>query len=386
MTQQHSRADLPIARFLFKQWAMPLFLATIFIGVSGSTSTAQTRTLAKAAGPYGIEIGGALHSYPGVTQPAKLLSLASKEFSAITVSTYMPYGVWENAAQVPDTSAFESLVDWATNDGLRVHGHTLLYPTANKNLGWFNELPNDAVEDALSDFVQRLASVRAGKVWVWDVVNEVIADDGQPMDDLGLRTDFKEYQAMGAEYVEKAFRWAKAADPDAVLIINDFGAEPENNKSDRLLSFVKHLRDRGVPIDGVGFQTHYFEPVAEPNYESMRRNFQRFADAGFRLFITEMDVVAKLGITSDDDPTEQELERQRRIYEQFTRIALEQPAVEAVLAWDFVDQESWLHPAIGDNGPVRQGDYTFPAVYRFESGTIVRKPAYYGIEAAFGAD
>lgn len=360
-------------------------LVVCCIACSATFSYAQDRanSLAKVAGPFGIEIGGALHSYPGLTQPANLLNLASNEFSAITASVYMPYGVWENQSQNPNLSGFESMVDWATNDGLRVHGHALLYPSANRNLAWFNNLPNDAVEGVLSDFVQRLASSRAGKVWVWDVVNEVIADDGQPMDALGLRTDFKEYSAMGADYVEKAFRWAKAADPNAVLIINDYGAEPENNKSNRLLAFAQHLRNRGVPIDGVGFQTHYFEPTQEPDYDSMRRNFQRFADAGFRLFITEMDVVSKIGTSENDLPNDAEHERQRRIYQEFTRIALEQPAMEALLAWDFVDQESWLHPAVGDNGAVALGDFTFPCIYRYEGGQIVRKPAYYGIEAAF---
>ena len=285
-------------------------------------------------------------------------------------------------AAIPDTSGWEELVDWADRRGLRIHGHALLYPTANRSLAWWNELPLDAVEDSLSSFITRLATVRAGKVWVWDVVNEVIADDGVPMDQFGLRTDVKEYAAMGADYVEKAFRWARAADPKAALIINDYGAEPENNKSDRLFAFAKRLRDRGVPIDGVGFQMHYFEPDTEPDYDSVRRNLKRFADAGFRLFITEMDVVAKRGDSDNNLPSTAQLERQRRIYQTLTRIAIEEPAVESLLFWDFVDQESWLHPAIGDNGVVREGEYTFPAVFRYDGNEIVKKPAYFGVQSA----
>ena len=141
--------------------------------------------------------------------------------------------------------------------------------------------------------VDTFARSRAGNIWCWDVVNEVMAEDNQPMDALGLRTDFKEYQAMGPSFVEKAFRWAKAADSNALLILNEAGCDVWNNKSTRMFEFVKFLRRRGVPIDGVGFQYHFVD-VTQPNpaIDSLRRNLKRFADAGFKIFITEVDVAS----------------------------------------------------------------------------------------------
>lgn len=53
-----------------------------------------------------------------------------------------------------------------------------------------------------------------------------------------------------------AFRWAHEADPQAVLLLNEYDAEGFNGKSDALYEFVKGMLARGVPIHGVGMQTH----------------------------------------------------------------------------------------------------------------------------------
>lgn len=66
------------------------------------------------------------------------------------------------------------------------------------------------------------------------------------------------YQNVGEDYVEAAFQWAREADPDAKLFYNDYGIAGLGPKSDAVYNMVKDFKQRGIPIDGVGFQTHFW--------------------------------------------------------------------------------------------------------------------------------
>lgn len=293
----------------------------------------------------------------------------------------MAYGAWPTSSAKPNVAGFNRVVDWAVARDLRVHGHVLCYPSANENLSWWVKLPNAQVEAGLKTFVQALVTTRRGKVWVWDVANEIMAEDGEPMDSAGLRTDYKEYQAIGPQYVEKLFQWANQADPDALLILNDFGNDHLCPKSDRMLKYATSLKKRGVPIHGIGFQMHLLDLKYEPDYASIRANFKRFADAGFKLFITEMDVAATAARLPTPLPSEQQLIRQRRIYTEIAKICFEQPACEALWLWDFADNRSWLNPSIIDTPYLRLGEFSHPTLFSGGYGDpILAKPAYYGLQ------
>ncbi len=243
-----------------------------------------------------------------------------------------------------------------------------------------------------------MATSVKGKMHVWDVVNEVMADSGEQQDGDGVRTQFGgsslpviEYDAMGQAYIDKAFHWAAAADPDAILILNDYGMEDVNAKSTNALNFAIKMRNRGVPIHGIGFQCHFFEMIVHatptaPNYNSIRQNFQRFADAGFRIYITEFDVpTLKTTDPANNNPDQALLNAQRDIFEEILKICLEQPMCKSFLMWDFADDQSWLHPL--DNGFANwfpSGTYSWPtAFWGGDWGRvydITPKPAYYGMQ------
>ena len=97
-----------------------------------------------------------------------------------------------------------------------------------------------------------------GRVVAWDVVNEAVADGGQALRDSFL-------QWLGARYIDDAFIAASAADPDARLYYNDYGAEGRNAKSDSVYNMVQGMLARGVPIDGVGLQMHTGPADASPS-------------------------------------------------------------------------------------------------------------------------
>ncbi len=306
----------------------------------------------KELAPPNFAIGGVMGGYDTESLNTPVLDLARSEFNAVTAKAFMPFGPWADPNQPIDTSGLTQNVAWAVQNGMQVHAHVLVYPTENVRLPWFQNLPNEDVEQVLQQYTSTMAGSVSGGVWVWDVVNEVIGDNGDVMDPDGLRmglgtgenfVPYKEYAAMGPDYISKAFEWAHEADPNALLILNEYSAETVNDKSDRLLALCKRLRDQGVPIDGVGFQNHWLDLRYEPNYDSIRENFQRFANEGFQVFITECDVAAvHTQDPAGSPPSQEQLQRQARVFSNLLQIALEQPACKSFLMWDYTDETSWL--------------------------------------------
>src|SRR5690606_37033510 len=88
-----------------------------------------------------------------------------------------------------------------------------------------------------------------GKIRAWDVVNEVVDDNGKLRDTIWLKH-------LGPDYIADAFRWARKADPSAKLYINDYNLEWDTKKINTTLKIVKGLKRKGVRVDGIGFQGH----------------------------------------------------------------------------------------------------------------------------------
>lgn len=360
-------------------------LSTVICLLLISIAPAQERL--KNHIPSGFHLGGVIHGDSDGFKSQQYRNVARFEFNAITTTAYLPWGAWKSEQSSPNTNYFSRVVDWAGTQNLKVHGHTLVYPDANKNSKWWQAQPNELVGQRIKQFIDSLAGCRAGKIWVWDVLNEVMASDGQSMDGNGLRTDYKEYRAMGASYVNKSFEWAKAADPKAKLIINDYDISSWNNKSTRLFNYTVKLKQAGVPIDGVGFQMHFIDTSSpSPNFKSIEKNFRRFAEAGFEIYITEFDACAlktkdphprSPGIST---PNEQQLKRQALFYEGVLKIALAQPACKAFLMWDYADDFSWLHKTDRPMTNIPIGSYTYPAPFWCgKHCNIKRKQAYFGM-------
>ncbi len=96
-------------------------------------------------------------------------------------------------------------------------------------------------------------------------------------------------------YLEQAFRWARKADPKALLFYNDYDAEGLNAKSDAIYAMVKDFKKRGVPIDGVGIQAHIFN-LSMKEISSLTANMSRLTALGVQLHITEMDVALPIDV------------------------------------------------------------------------------------------
>ena len=340
----------------------------------------------KTHAPRNFFIGGVVHGDASFND-AGYRAVAERDFNAVTSTAYMPWGVWEDPKQNPDFSKFNSVVDWAGQRGMQVHGHTMVFPWANEQIDWWKRIPASLVEKYLKHYVVSAARTRAGRIWSWDVVNEVMANDGEPMDVDGLRTQYKEYRSMGPSYVDKAFHWAASTDPNAKLILNTTGCERLCGKSNRLYNYALKLKARGVPVHGIGFQTHFVDVTSPaPDIASMRQNFQRFANAGFEIHITEIDVCSirtknphphHPGVST---PNRQQLDRQKLHFEQTLQLALSMPAVKSFLFWDYADDFSWLHKTTSQIVNVPKDTYTYPTPFwGGKACAIAPKPAYHGM-------
>ena len=215
----------------------------------------------------------------------------------------------------------DDLADFAEQNDMALHGHPLV---------WFSQLPPWVLRldpaDAQAVMIEHINAVAGryqGRVAVWDVVNEALEEDGS------LRNSIW-FQGMGEQHIRLAFETTRRADPDAILIYNDYDVAWENDKSDAMYELLKRELDAGTPIDGVGFQMHLRSGFED--FASVERNFDRFADLGLQIYITEFDVAL--------DPPDT-LEQQAVIYERSLEICLVRPACKAMQAWGMTDRYSW---------------------------------------------
>jgi endo-1,4-beta-xylanase len=193
----------------------------------------------------------------------------------------------------------------------------------------------------------------AGKLHSWDVVNEGIDfSSGRPD---GLRNSVW-LQFMGPDYIAQAFQMARAADPHAMLVYNDFGFEyatPDQEMRRRaVLALLGKLKSANVPIQALGLQTHLYAGMTAQFKPAVYQAFlKEVSDMGLKIFITEMDVQDK---SLPSDPAARDAQV-ASIYSQVLSAALANPAVTVVETWGLADKYSWLqkHASRPDGQEVR---------------------------------
>ncbi|HQL05597.1 MAG TPA: endo-1,4-beta-xylanase [Treponemataceae bacterium] len=266
----------------------------------------------------------------------------------------------------------DMLVEYAAKNGKTLRGHTLLWHSQVP--AWFFQDPSDPAKDCskevllkrIETHVSTIVSRYKGKVHSWDVVNEVIGDNGK-------MRDSKYYQIVGSdEYIAVAFRAARKADPDAVLIINDYGIDAAGGKQDIMYNLVKKLRAEGVPIDGVGLQAHI--SVDYPDVKAIKATIERFAALGLRVQVTELDMsIYKTDTEPKKVPTNEDLLDQAYKYRDLFAMFQEQARkgnLDMAVLWGLSDDETWLNdfPVAG------RGNYPL-----FFGKNLEAKPAYWAI-------
>lgn len=232
--------------------------------------------------------------------------------------------------------------------------HALVWdPTEHPEWGivpdWIRALPPERRHRLMVDLVSRTVRRFRGRVSHVTVVNEALDASGRVRPTTWNTTG-------DARYIADAFRAARRADPKAILLYNDYGAEGLGSKSDAVLRLARWLhrqrvrvrvdgRVRAVPIlDGVGLQMHVGLGTDGPSRLDVRANIRRLAAAGLRVRFTEMDVrvpVAAGKVSARD------LRRQRYRYRSLVAECLRARSCDGVTFWGFTDDHSWIteHPS-----------------------------------------
>jgi endo-1,4-beta-xylanase len=177
-----------------------------------------------------------------------------------------------------------------------------------------------------------------GKVFSWDVVNEAVEVDNKAtgMGNARLRqSDSMFVQKVGKDFIDIAFTTAHQVDPDAKLFYNDYSAEGMNDKSNFIYEMVKSMKDRGIPIDGVGMQMHIGTPNASPTAAEFKQNIDRLAALGLEIQISEFDVNG-----CDSGMTD---EKMATVYHDIVAACVAQPKCTAITMWGINDGGSWLN-------------------------------------------
>jgi len=252
-------------------------------------------------------------------------SVLTREFDNVTPENEMKWAVVEPNRGQFNWSGADAIVNYAQQNGKTVRGHTLVWHSQYP--GWLNNLGSAELRGVVQQHINTEMGRYRGKIRAWDVVNEMFNEDGS-------RRQSIYQQKLGDGYVADAFRWARAADPSAKLYINDYNTEGINAKSTGLYNMVRTLKQQGVPIDGIGIQTHLATKYGFPT--SFRQNMERFAALGLDIAITEADV--RIPLPADAA----KLNTQASYYKQIWDACHAVPRCVEFTTWGYTDRHSWV--------------------------------------------
>lgn len=289
-------------------------------------------------------------------------SLIVKQFASITPENAMKMGPIhpeENRYYWKDADA---IVDFAQRNGLKVRGHALCWHEQTPK--WFfkdgqgKTVSKEILLSRLKEHITTVVNRYKGKIYAWDVVNEAIADDSTTF----LR-DSEFYKICDEDFITKAFEYAHAADPDALLFYNDYNTErPE--KAKRVYTFLRSLKDKGIPIHGVGLQGHW--SLFGPSETELRNALDQYASLDLQIHITELDVsiykwekLSNEKQSGEKDAFTPDIEKQQiEQYKKFFAVFRDyKNVIGNVTFWNISDRHSWL-----DNYPVK-GRKNYPLLF-----------------------
>jgi endo-1,4-beta-xylanase len=261
-------------------------------------------------------------------------AVVARECTIVTPENAMKWEGVHPGADVYTFAQADAIVDFAGKHSMKVRGHAFCWHRALPPWVTRDATTKETAERILRAHIATVAGRYKGKLYSWDVVNEAI----QLRDGLadGWRNSFW-YQVLGPSYVDIAFEAAREADPSAILCYNDFGLEYANAgteaKRTAVLAMLRNLRKRGVPVQGLGLQSHLRAGTGEKFNNDLPRFIREVHDLGVKVFLTELDV-------DDQHLTVEGVARDQAIadvYAQYLDLVLGTGVVPVVVTWGVWD-------------------------------------------------
>jgi endo-1,4-beta-xylanase len=299
--------------------------------------------------------------------------LIKKEFGSLTAENVMKMGPIHPKPAIYNWAPADAIADFAVANNMKMRGHALIWHQQYPE--WFfkdengDRISKDTLYARMKQHINDVMTRYKGKIYAWDVVNEAVSDNPNFI----YRQDSPFYEIAGEEYLEKAFQYAHEADPNAILFYNDYNAT-QPTKSKNIYALIKTLKDKNIPVHGIGLQGHW--NIFSPTREELSNALELYSSLGLDLQITELDVSVYKGesgrreIMEEEDDTftpelaQKQIEKYKMIFEIFREY---ETNITAVTFWNVSDRSSWL-----DNFPVR-GRKNYPLLFDQQ---LNRKDAY----------
>ena len=338
--------------------------ASVWAGLGGCTPSGLAESSDAPAGPglhalaakKGIRFGSAIGA--GQLDDPQYLAIVRRECATIVAENEQK---WYTIYPSPDVVNFEPadrMVNFAKANGLGMRGHTLLWHRKRWSPQWVNELefPSAAeTEKFVGARIAQMASRYHPFIYSWDVVNEAISDETGEFRETSLS------KKMGERLIDFCFAVAKENAPNSKLVYNDFMSWEKTSTAHRtgVLKFLERILSRGVPIDGLGMQSHSNYEMPDEFTAERQRDWIAFCDAvvdmGLEIYITEFDV--------NDTRLRSDVAYRDRLTSDYTRryldLMLQYPQLKEILIWGMVDGQNWLQDFL----PRDDGILKRPTVY-----------------------
>lgn len=273
----------------------------------------------------------------------------------------------------------DNFVEFGSLNDVTLRGHTLLWHSQVPDW-WFKADPNDTrnprecyeqgalatreqLTERLTTFITEYVTRYKDDIDIWDVCNEVLNSNSirTVNDDSYWAEIIGDVDGNGFkdDYVEIAVNAARAADEDAVLVINDFNMEWQTSKTQAMYDMIERMLRKGVRIDGVGFQSHISLDCNVELYRSQIAKIASLAEiydecfpehaGNFRVQITELDMNMFIGANSEgsyykwsDEDYEKQAVKYAELFEMFQDFA-DEGVIDMVVFWGTDDGNSWLN-------------------------------------------
>jgi endo-1,4-beta-xylanase len=337
-------------------------------------------SLRQLADPLKLKIGTALT--PQDIETASYAAIAGSQFSVVTAGNAMKWDAIEPTQGTYNFTGADELVNFAAANDQLVRGHNFVWH--NQLPGWLTSgvaagtITKTQIWDALEARIFAEAGRYKGKIWQWDVTNEFFTDANPS----GIDPNNWWVVNAGADIIPQAYKWARQADPKALLFLNEYnnvGEDGNNAKFQAIHDYIQQQRDAGVPIDGVGCQCH-----VDTQYgwspERMRQDLEAYAALGLKIAVTEADVRTFVTDATTQAPTSNLADKACSYqYSEMVKAALSVPEVISFTVWGFTDTDSWVPGTFKGEG--------YACIYDVNQQP---KSSYYAIQAdlanaAYGA-
>lgn len=316
---------------------------------------------------HGIDMGNFAIASHIHKQPYQ--NILTQEFNlALADNTPNWYFTSGGLRPTKDTYNFKEMdevVQFAKKHSMSIQAHHYLWGEEKWLPNWLKQgnFSKEQLYELIQAHIQTVGNRYRGQIKEWTVVNEAFT---RGRNTYGLHDWWADHTG-GKEYIDKAFLWARQADPDSKLILNDFGNESINDVSNEMYDYIKNARQRGIPIDGVGMQMH-IDGTHPPTKDEVVSNMKRFGELGVEVYVTELDV----NMNDVEAEAVDKDKAQAKIYYEMARACIESKVCHSFAILGITDRETWYsHMGLPDPRPL-----PFDKTYK-------PKPSYFSLRDAF---